>query len=76
MMQKQLLEFVLLLFLTDGTLYLTTITCVTERKLFTFDSMSPKTHDNNDLWTVNSSISQVQMRIRNWMDSLSALRVF
>lgn len=66
MMQKQLSEFVLLLFLSDGTLYVATITCLTERKLFTFDSMSPKTYDNIDLWTVNSSICQVQSSERSF----------
>lgn len=57
MMQKQLLEFVLLLLLSDGILYVAIITCLSERKQFTFDSMSPKTYDNIDLWTVNSSVS-------------------
>ncbi len=61
MMQKQLSEFVLLLSLSDGILYVATITCLNERKktqLFTLDCMSSKTYDNVDLWTVSCSVCQ------------------
>ncbi len=61
MMQKQLSEFVLLLSLSDGTLYVVTITCLSERTktLFTFLTVCLLRHDRVDLWTVNCSIKSL-----------------